>query len=332
MEIKPRYLRYLAAIGTHGSFVKAAASLNISQPALSLSIQRIEDITRVRLVDRGRHGASLTRAGSVLARHGHEIEAAILSAADEISLLSHGISGQLRIGATPLSASGVIPDVIARMLAVTTDVSISVRESVDEDLLDLLARNELDVVIGAPGTGGDDALFTKQALFAAKTVLVARAGHPVLASGRVSLAALNDVLWAIPPEGGSFRKQIEALFTANGIPFPQRVVQAASFDLLKRIVRQSEAVTLAAEQIVRDDVEKGLLGWVDIAEPVAVRPFGLYTRAKRDLGDLVDLFCQFAVEIAPEYAALPEAQTQAQTQAQAEGSAKSAAAAATATS
>jgi LysR family pca operon transcriptional activator len=303
MDIKPRYLRYLAAIGTHGSFVKAAGSLSISQPALSLSIQRIEDITKTRLVDRGRHGAKLTRAGHVLARHGREIEASILSASDEIDLLSHGISGRLRIGGTPLSTSGLIPEVISRILNITNDVAISVTESVDEDLMDLLARNELDVVIGAPGLGANQESFITRPLFSAKTVLVARAGHRLLKKKTVSLADLQDALWAIPPRGGTFRTQIEALFTANGVPFPQRTIQAASIYLLKRIVRGSDAVTLAAEQIVRDEVQRRQLGYLDIAEPVALRAFGLHTRAKKELGDLGELFCQLAVELAPEFAA-----------------------------
>ena len=302
MEIKPRYLRYLAAIGVHGSFVKAAGSLNISQPALSLSIQRIEDITKARLVDRGRHGAKLTRAGRALARHGREIEAAIHSAADEISLLSHGISGRLRIGGTPLSANGLIPEVISRILNITNEVAISVTEGVDEDLMDLLARNELDVVIGAPGTTANRLAFSSTPLFSAKTVLVVRADHPLLAEKAVSLSGLHEALWAIPPEGGSFRAQIEALFTANGIPFPQRTVQAASIELLKHIVRQSDAVTLAAEQIVRDEVRRGQLVCLEIAEPVAVRVFGLHVMAKKELGDLGELFCKLAVELAPEFA------------------------------
>lgn len=302
MEIKPRYLRYLAAIGAHGSFVKAAASLGISQPALSLSIQRIEDITRTRLVDRGRHGAKLTRSGRVLARHGSEIEATIQSASDEIELLSHGISGRLRIGGTPLSASGLIPEIISRILSVTNDVAISVTEGVDEDLMDGLARNELDVVIGAPGKVGDRSDFLTEALFSAKTVLVTRADHPLQKNDCVSLAGLQDALWAIPPHGGSFRNQIEALFTANGIPFPQRTIQAASIGLLKNIVWQSDAVTLAAEQIVRDEVRSGRLGYLDISEPVALRVFGLHRRAKTELGDLGELFCKWAVELAPGYA------------------------------
>ena len=302
MEIKPRYLRYLAAIETHGSFVKAAGSLNISQPAMSLSIQRIEDITKTRLVDRGRHGAKLTRAGLVLARHGNEIESAIQSASDEIDLLSHGISGRLRVGGTPLSASGLIPEVISHILNVTNDVAISVTEGVDEDLMDGLARNELDVVIGAPGMIGDRLEFVTKPLFAAKTVLVTRVDHPLQKNESVSLADLQDALWAIPPQGGSFRTQIEALFTANGIPFPQRTIQAASIELLKRIVRQSDAVTLAAEQFVHTEVERGQLDCLDIAEPVALREFGLHMRAKTEPGDLGRLFCDLAVELAPGFA------------------------------
>ena len=302
MEIKPRYLRYLAAIGTYGSYVKAAVSLNISQPALSVSIQRIEDITKAKLVDRGRHGAKLTRAGRALARHGYEIEAAIQSASDEINLLSHGISGRLRIGGTPLSANGLIPEVISRILKVTNEVAISVTEGVDEDLMDLLARNELDVVIGAPGTATNPAIFSTRPLFSAKTVLVVRAEHHLLKHDVVSLSDLRDALWAIPPHGGAFRNLVEALFTANGIPFPQRTVQAASIDLLKRIVRLSDAVTLAAEQIVRDEVERGQLSCLEIAEPVAVRVFGLHTRANKELGDLGELFCHLAVDLAPKYA------------------------------
>lgn len=302
MEIKPRYLRYLAAIGQHGSFVKAAASLGISQPALSLSIQRIEDITQTQLVDRGRHGAKLTRSGLVLARHGSEIEATIQSASDEIALLSHGISGQLRIGGTPLSASGLIPEIISRILHVTSDVSISVTESIDEDLMERLAQNELDIVIGAPGRIGNRSEFHTEPLFSAKTVLVTRADHPLRQLDMVALAELQDALWAIPPQGGSFRAQIEAMFTANGVPFPRRTIQAASIGLLKAIVAQSDAVTLAAEQIVRDEVRAGRLGYIDVAEPVALRVFGLHRRAKTELGDLGELFCDLAIELAPKYA------------------------------
>ncbi|MEP1206099.1 MAG: LysR family transcriptional regulator [Rhizobiaceae bacterium] len=301
MEIKPRYLRYLAAIGARGSFVKAADLLNISQPALSLSIQRIEDITKTRLVDRGRHGAVLTAAGEALARHGSQIDGVLLSAAEEIGLLSSGISGHLRVGGTPLSTDKFIPTVISRILNLTNDVAISVVEGVEENLLDMVSKNELDLMIGAPGGVTNRPEFSTQPLFFAKTVLVVRPGHPLLQEPVVSLENLENAVWAIPPHGGSFRSQIEALFTVNGIPFPRRTVQASSIHVLKRIVRLSNAVTLAAEQIVSEEVEQGQLNCIEVTEPVAVRAFGLHTKADRNLGDLGKLFCDLAVEIAPQF-------------------------------
>ena len=216
MELRPRHLLYLAAIGTHGSFVRAAKSLGISQPALSLTVQRIEDITSARLVDRGRHGARLTQIGKLLARRGAEIDVAVSSAWEDLELLSLGISGKLRVGGTPLATNTIIPEVIGKILSITENVSISVEEGHDEDLLDMLDRNELDVAISAPGTLLNRSRIKATELFSAKTVLAVRAEHPLAGKSDISLADLANAVWAIPPDGGSFRGQVDALFVEIG--------------------------------------------------------------------------------------------------------------------
>ncbi len=301
MDIKPGHLLYLAAVGEHGSFVRAAKYLHISQPALSLSIQRIEHLTRTKLVERGRNGARLTTAGLLLARRGCEIRGAIAAAVDEIDLLNHGISGRLRIGGTPLSTNSIIPEVIGQILSVTEDVSISVIEGIDEELLELLERNELDIVIGAPGSVANRPAFDTTPLFSSKTLLAVRRDHPLAARRSVSLADLENAVWAIPPEGGAFRKQVEALFTAYGIAFPERIVQASSIHVITRIIRLSDAVTLAAEHIVRDEVALGRLKCIQIPESAAPRVFSLHTKANSELGNLGELFCELALKLAPTY-------------------------------
>lgn len=297
MDIKPRHLLYLAAIGEHGSFVSAAKSLRISQPALSLSVKRIEDITGVKLVNRGRNGAQLTQAGLLLARRGNEVDVAISYAEEDIELLSRGISGKLRIGGTPLATNTIIPEAIGELLEVTSDVAINVTEGLDEDLLDMLSRNELDVVLGAPGTLANSPTFSTAPLFSASTVLAVRPGHPLLQQSAVSLAALENALWALPPKGGAFRNQIEALFTINSTPFPLRTIEASSIHVLKRIVRLSDAVTLASKQVVADELELGRLGCLEIAESIAVRTFGIHTRREGEMGDLAKLFYRLAVDL-----------------------------------
>ena len=60
MRIDPRHLRIVLAIAQHGTFNRAAASLNMSQPALSKSISLLERALGVKLFDRGKQGTSLT--------------------------------------------------------------------------------------------------------------------------------------------------------------------------------------------------------------------------------------------------------------------------------
>lgn len=297
MELRPRHLLYLAAIGEHGSFVKAARSLGISQPALSLIVQRVEDITKTRLVNRGRHGARLTEAGKLLARRGSEVEVAVSLASKDLELMSHGISGKLRIGGTPLATNTIIPEIIGAILSITEDVSISIIEGHDEDLLDKLSRNELDLAISAPGTLLNRPSIEVTQMFVAKTVLAVRAGHPLLEKPSVSLADLENALWALPHKGGSFRDQVDALFVVNSIPFPRRTVEAASFHTLKLILLCSDAVTLAATQFIDEDLERGRLSSLDIEEPIAVRTFGVHTRRESEMSDLSKLFFNLAIDL-----------------------------------
>lgn len=297
MELRPRHLLYLAAIGEHGSFVKAARSLGISQPALSLIVQRVEDITKTRLVNRGRHGARLTEAGKLLARRGSEVEVAVSLASKDLELMSHGINGKLRIGGTPLATNTIIPEIIGAILSITEDVSISIIEGHDEDLLDKLSRNELDLAISAPGTLLNRPSIEVTQMFVAKTVLAVRAGHPLLEKPSVSLADLENALWALPHKGGSFRDQVDALFVVNSIPFPRRTVEAASFHTLKLILLCSDAVTLAATQFIDEDLERGRLSSLDIEEPIAVRTFGVHTRRESEMSDLSKLFFNLAIDL-----------------------------------
>jgi LysR family pca operon transcriptional activator len=299
--MKPGYLLYLAAIGEHGSFVRAAEALHISQPALSLSVQRIEELAGTNLVDRGRKGARLTPAGEMLARRGLEIQGALTSAAEEIDLFKQGISGKLRVGGATLSTNIMIPEIIKQILAENSDVVINIIDGVDEELLDMLSRNELDVVLSAPGQKANLTSIQSQPLFRAKTVLVVRNDHPLQSRTEVSLAELNNELWAIPPEGGAFRKQLEALFTTNEIPFPNRIIEAASLPILTRIIRTSNAITLAAAQVIHDEMSFGQLSYLNVKEVVALRAFSIHTRAEGRLSSLCERFCTIASELAPAF-------------------------------
>jgi len=305
MEIESRQIRYLAAIGRHGTFVGAAKALRMSQPALSLSIQRLEDILQTTLVERGRKGAVLTAPGLILSRRSEEIDTALAAVVEEIKLLSLGISGKLRVGGTPLSTNSIIPAIIASVLAQTNDVSIEIVEAVDEDLLELLESGQLDIVISAAALSTHTDTFEFTPLFEARTVLAMRKGNPLAQHKSLSLAALKNELWAMPPGGGTFRKQVEALYTTSGLTFPKRIIQTASIATLLRIVRMSDAISFLSEQLILDELEHGLLECVEISHSLAPRIFGLLTHKDRMLSNLAKLFCKIAADQAPNFEVRP---------------------------
>ena len=68
-RLKMRHLRTLVAIAEHGSLVRAAKALSISQPAVTKTLAELEDIAGHRLFERSPKGVTLTGAGQILVRH-----------------------------------------------------------------------------------------------------------------------------------------------------------------------------------------------------------------------------------------------------------------------
>lgn len=301
MDLNPQQLRYLLAIGRAGSFVKAAETLNISQPALSVAISRLEDVLGTRLLERGRHGAQVTPAGRLLIRHAESLEMVLQSARQEIELFGQGVAGPFAVGGTPLATASIIPDVLARLSREFPSVQIQVIEDVDEGLVDRLMRHELDVIVSNIGLSRSPDDLIDIPLFRARAVAVVRPGHPMAERSILSIDDLTAFTCVMPPTGGALRMQIEALFTTSGRPFPSNIIEAAPFSVLKEIVRRSDGVTILSDQIVRSELHDGALIAIPLKQQIAVRTFGLQVLKDRQLGTLASRFVDLAKAVAADY-------------------------------
>lgn len=298
MDLDPRLLRYLLAIDRAGAFQRAATALRISQPALSVSIGRLEDVTGMHLIDRGRHGAVLTEAGKILARHAESIESVLRLAAEELDIRRQGAEGPLYIGGTPLATGSFVPLVIARLLNETSNPAIEVTEGTDEHLRERLLAHQLDLMISNVEPRSGPSEIEEIPLFTARSLIFVRAQHPLCDREEVSLKELERMTWVIPPRGGAFRRQIEALFTTNGIPFPVNIVEASPFSVLKAIIERSDGISILSDDFLRDEIRRGLLKAIPLKEYIAPRQFALHKLAGRRLNSLGQRFAEIAVELA----------------------------------
>src|SRR5438876_10500694 len=143
LGVELRHFLALEAVAREGSFGKAATSLGYTQSAVSQQIATLERIVGERLVERpgGPKAVSLTEAGELLLRHAQAIVARIAAAQADLSALSDGEAGVLRVGIYQSIGARVLPEPVRRFGASWPLVEVRLTESAnDAELPELVER------------------------------------------------------------------------------------------------------------------------------------------------------------------------------------------------
>ena len=104
-----RQLKYFLALARYQHFGKAADSVAISQPALSMQIKEMEEILGVTLIERASKGVHLTAEGSEVAERAKVILGAVQDLLNYAQCCAEPLSGPLRLGVIPSIAPYVLP-------------------------------------------------------------------------------------------------------------------------------------------------------------------------------------------------------------------------------
>jgi LysR family hydrogen peroxide-inducible transcriptional activator len=142
-------LRYVVSVARTGNFSRAAEQCNVSQPALSQQIHKLEEELGERLFDRSNRKAKLTRHGELfLGRAVHILEEAEI-AKREASDAKRLLTGTVTLGVLPTIAPYLLPDVIQEFLIKYPGIEIIVQEDTTERLLRQAVNLEVDLVIAS---------------------------------------------------------------------------------------------------------------------------------------------------------------------------------------
>ena len=140
-------LRILHALATTGSLTAAAASLGLSQPAVSQRIKRVENRLAVPLIERSGRGIRLTTAGQILADHGRTVVAEIDAALAAIDDLRGERSGTLRLVGFPSASATLVPALMRELTAEAPDVALQYREAEPPAATAMLRDGEVDCAL-----------------------------------------------------------------------------------------------------------------------------------------------------------------------------------------
>lgn len=183
-------LRAFIETADAGSLSRAARQLVISQPSLTVQIQRLEAHLGTPLFDRHGRGVTLTEAGKALYPRARRILDDVRDTEETIRRERADGAGTLSVGAIPTVAPYVLPAAVQRLRARHAAMRVELREDYSAVLAKLLLDGSLDVVIAALPYAFDH--LDTEVLGTDALVVAVPASHAAVRAGRITLAQLRD--------------------------------------------------------------------------------------------------------------------------------------------
>jgi DNA-binding transcriptional LysR family regulator len=140
-----RHLETLLAIAETGSFAAAADRVGVTQSAVSMQMQALEQVLGASLFDRARRPPVLNELGRAILVHARTV----VRAAEDLSAAASGaaLRGRLRLGIIPTAAIGLVPDALTRLATRAPDLQIRVESGLSTDLARRVGQGVLDAAL-----------------------------------------------------------------------------------------------------------------------------------------------------------------------------------------
>lgn len=283
--IDPRALKTYLAVCREGSITGAARRLNISQPAVSVTIAQLEASLGTVLLDRSRSGVQPTAAGHALLRRAESMEALLKGAEAEVALAREGIEGPLRVGGTPGALVTLLPGAVRKLEEQEGRFALNVIERSDRELIALLRKGDIEIAFVTTGIEAPpDDIEERPCARDPFDLIVGR--HMDHLPAELPLQDTARFRWVLPEAQGAFRRQMDALFIAAETPVPREVIRCDSLLTTKAIVRDSDRVTILPRQVVSAELSIGVLRAIRIRNMEMNRAVGVRLLAQARLSGL----------------------------------------------
>ena len=227
-------LRYFLKIAELGSFTRAADALAVSQPALSRSIQKLEEELGQPVFERKTRSVALTDAGGLLQRRAQE--AITLLEETQAELSDDGQTGRVRVGAIPTVAPYFLPGILQRFAKRFPHASVWVQENTTDNLLKSCKQGEIDLAIVALPI--DSKYLEYEVLFDEELFLVLPSRHPLLEKSSIRAADVQPYPFILLDEAHCL--------SSNVVSFcQQRAFQPISVERTSQLAMVLELVSLS---------------------------------------------------------------------------------------
>lgn len=231
---------FLAVIDSHG-ISSAAKEINITQPALTRSVRRLEQMLGVKLFERLPTGVAPTPFGKVLARRVRLIELEYRHALAEIESMKGGSGGKINVGAAPVWIARLLPPIIADFQRQQPNVKIKLSGGVIDTLVPALLSGELDVICSSLDFPSHPEI-VKEGLIEIRHTLAVRPQHPLANRKEITARELLDYPWVALTSDFVGNARVSSFFAANELGPPRIAVETNSTSGMLALVQSGDFI------------------------------------------------------------------------------------------
>ncbi len=268
-------LEYIIAVDVHRHFAKAAEKSHVTQPTLSMMIQKLEDELGIRIFDRSKQPVTPTTEGEEIIARAKEIMADVSRLKEYTKDLKHEISGELKLAVIPTLAPYLLPLFIKSFVENHPLLKITIRELVTNDIITSLKNGDIDV--GLLATPLNDMKLEEHPIFYEE--FFAYVAEEEKMSKKKYLLP-NDIdlsrLWLLE-EGHCLRNQVFDLCELKKKDFQSDHLhyEAGSIETLKNLVDHHKGITILPHLATLDLTKKQKAKIREFAHPKPVREISL---------------------------------------------------------
>jgi LysR family hydrogen peroxide-inducible transcriptional activator len=293
-------LEYIVSIDTHRHFAKAADNCFVTQPTLSMQVQKLEEELGLQIFDRSRQPVIPTLAGVEIIEQARKILSEKNRVHEIVQQKKDTLAGELRIGIIPTLAPYLLPLFVQRFTRKYPQIKMVVHEMTTEIIVSKLREGRIDV--GILVTPLQENGIREHVLFYEELLVYVSEKNGLYKKHYVLAKDIDpNKLWLLE-EGHCFRSQIVNLCELLRVSREESHFdyEAGSFETLRRMVDMNEGITILPELAAMDFNARQRRLIRHFKNPAPMREVSLVVHRDFVKKRLVEALKQEIIDIVPE--------------------------------
>jgi len=248
--VELRHLRYFIRAAELLNFTKAAESLYVSQPTLSVQVHQLEQELGTELFARVGRNVRLTESGNVFLARAYRAVKELEEGGREVDAIKGLLRGNMCVASLPLYASKILTGWISAFSELHPDLSIKVRAGTSDDIEAGILAGNMDLGLTILPAQHPDII--SRELFRDEIVVVASKNHDLAKKKTLSVSDFQSLPMALPSERISATKLLGAFFEQSGIQ-PKVVLTYEEGHALIELVKRGKFISFLPRLCVKSD-------------------------------------------------------------------------------